>query len=706
MPTSATTQNAHEELHFLEVWRVLWNGRYTILSVLAFVVGIAFLRVSFAKPIYEAQATIEIKPEGRRILPGQEQGLGAEGGGWLSEEKYFATQMEVIGSRDVAERAFRQLRLEKSPAFAKATDAVAAFQGLVKVHPKVNTRLVIVTMRGGDPAETRDWVNAVVDVYVKRNVDVATASFHAITDEIEKGLSRFRGDLGQADLLRMRSAADQELFIPENQQDMLRQRLQAYSDGLTKVNVDIASLGAEISSLEKIRAAKGDVLVIPRFGQDPDLQFLNTQRMGLEREMERLSAEKKARHPDILSKALELQKVQERIDDQIAAIEGKLRSQYEIAQSNASYLTERIRGTEENAYQVKRKSSEYEIQKTDSEAKRKVYDIVAETVQRLTIGAQLIAMNNNIVVLDRAIAPRWPVAPRPVLSMAVGALLGLLAGIGLVLFMDYLDNTIRSPEDIEQYLGLSMLGILPKFKEADSASAREAFQSLRTSVLFSSHNRERRVLVLTSSGPQEGKSSTIAFLARTLAGSGDRVVVVDCDLRRPTQHVHHGLNREPGATNLLVDRNAGAYAQYLQSTGIPTLKIMTCGPIPPNPPDLIGSPQFRNLLADLRRDFDWVLVDSPPVAGLADAIVLATLADMVAFVIKHNHNDRQLIRRCLKQLRDVNAQVIGAILNGVDLGKAYHKNYYYAGYHYASEAEQPAGRKRRARSGGDQKVAL
>jgi capsular exopolysaccharide synthesis family protein len=487
---------------------------------------------------------------------------------------------------------------------------------------------------------------------------------------------------------------------------MLHQRLQTYGDNLSRVNVEIASVGAELQNLDKIRKENGDILSLPRFGQDPDLQFLSTQKLGLEREIQRLATEKKPQHPDALSKASELEKINQRMGEQVAAIEGKLRSQYEVAKSNAASLQERIRTTEESAYQVKQKSSEYEVQKSDSDAKRKVYDIVSETVQRLSISAQLISMNNNIQVLDRAIAPNRPVAPRKVLSLAIGALLGLLAGAGVVLFMDYLDNTVRSPEDIEQHLGLSMLGVLPKYKDVTSAAAREAFQSLRTSVLFSSHNRERRVLLLTSSGPQEGKSSTVASLARTLAGSGDRVVVMDCDLRRPTQHVHHGTTREPGITNYLVDGEGKPFAAYLHGTAVPTLKLMSCGPIPPNPPDLIGSDSFRKLVADLRAEFDWVLIDSPPVAGLADAVVLATVADMVAFVVKHNHNDRQLIRRCLKQLRGVNALIVGAILNGVDLSRTYHKNYYYAGYHYAPDGEEGTSGRRADGAKKDRTVAL
>ncbi len=704
--------DASNEPPILNTWRIVWRGRFTILAIVLLVGLLAFLAVSLAKPVFEATAIIEIKPEARRIIPGQEQGVGAESSGWLAEERYFSTQLEVIASRDIAQRAFKQLHLENHPKFAKARDPIAAFRGMIAIKPKVNTRLVGLSMRGEDPREVRDWVNTVADVYCKRNVDVATQGFQAITDEIQKGLEKFRVDLGTADFERMKAAASQELFVPENQQEMLKQSLQTYSDGLSKVNVQIASLQAEIDGLDRIRQEHGDILSLPRFGQDPELQNLSGQRQLLERDLERLAVEKKPKHPDYLAKASELQKVQQSIDTQIATLEGKIRSEYAIAKSNADYLRGQIRREEEAAFRVKQQSSDYETQKNDSLAKRKVYDVVAETVQKLIVSSQLITMNNNIVILDRAIEPTSPVAPRKVAIIGVGLLVGLLFGVGVVIFMDYVDNTIRTPDDVEHFLGVGMLGLIPKFKDRENSSVREAYQSLRTNILFASRNREHRVVLLTSTGPQEGKSTTIAALGRTLASSGDRVVVFDCDLRRPTQHLHHEIPREPGITNYLLEGADGDYARFLHNTPVPSLKVFASGAIPPNPADLVSLSKFRSLVASLKKDFDWVLIDSPPIGSLADSVVLASMVDMAILVVKQNQNDRSLVRRSLKRLHDVNAHVIGAILNNVDLAKSSHRDYYYAGYYYESDedaaARGPRSLRRRSQDDGKkgERVAL
>jgi capsular exopolysaccharide synthesis family protein len=184
-----------------------------------------------------------------------------------------------------------------------------------------------------------------------------------------------------------------------------------------------------------------------------------------------------------------------------------------------------------------------------------------------------------------------------------------------------------------------------------------------------------------------------------MASAGESVVVVDCDLRRPTVHVHLDLERDHGLTNYLTGPQGEDIAKYLKSGHVPNLSVLTCGPIPPNPPELFAGERFQALLTELRSRFDWVVLDSPPVISLTDSIMLASMADMVAFVIKHNESERDMIKRCLQNIRNVNPHVIGAILNNVDIEKSYSKDYYYAGYYYyAGDSEDPKKKKKRGRS--------
>jgi capsular exopolysaccharide synthesis family protein len=214
-------------------------------------------------------------------------------------------------------------------------------------------------------------------------------------------------------------------------------------------------------------------------------------------------------------------------------------------------------------------------------------------------------------------------------------------------------------------------------------------------VIFSSKNRRRKVILVTSIGPREGKSSTIANLGRTLAAAGDRVVIIDCDLRRPKQHTHFGIPREPGVTNFLAaPADEKDWSVYLRDVEPRGLQLLTCGPIPPSPPELLSNPRFSLLLAELRERYDWVLIDSPPAASLADAALLASSADMVIPVIQHNSTDRDHVVKTVAGLRSVNPEIPGVVLNNVNLERAYHKDYYYAGYYYSDEEPSSRPRKR------------
>lgn len=687
--------------HLRDYWRIVWQGRYTVLTIMFLIVALAVLKVVLATPVYRATASVEIKPEARSILPGQQQWLGAESRSWVAEEMYFNTQLEILKSRDLAERVFRRLGLSDHPRYAELADPVGAFAASVRVSPRVNTRLVEVSVLGPDPAESRDWVNEIVETYVQRNVDEAVSSFDAIMDEIRQSMTAFRTDLNAADSRRLEVTGEGELLVPEDQQEILKANLDAYNRQLTQTDVEIGTMQAELDSLQRLRDQGGDLLSLPRFSNDEAVRRLRADRETISRALSALEASgKRNQHPEYVSKRRELQEVDASLDERIDRLSGELRAAYRQGVLARANLRNNIEATEQELYQLQLAASEYDILKTDAESKRRVYDVVAETTEQLRIGAQLIAMNNNVAVLDAATLPRVPISPRKFLTIGFGLFVGTLLGIGAVLFLDYLDNTIRTPDDVEHHLGLNVLAIVPRYRDIQDHAVREAYQSLRTSVLFSSQNLEKRVLLFTSAGPQEGKSSTVNHVARALASAGDRVVVIDCDLRRPTVDKHLNLSRVPGLTNYLVEGKDDAIEPYVHSTEFPNLEAIPAGAIPPNPAELVGTARFRNLIANLKEKYDWVVIDSPPVANLADTVVLASIAEMLVMVIKHNQNDRDQIRRCLKRLRDVHGEIAGAVLNAMVERSAY--GYYY-NYEYGPQEPKRGRRSRRSGGGGDSK---
>jgi capsular exopolysaccharide synthesis family protein len=300
--------------------------------------------------------------------------------------------------------------------------------------------------------------------------------------------------------------------------------------------------------------------------------------------------------------------------------------------------------------------------------------VLLQKLNETNIAASL--QNNNIRLLDRAVAPVNPVWPRKRQIALVALLAGVLLGAGWVLLRDALDNTLKDAEDVERHLHLELLAAIPRYGKDDAFLATEAYQNLRTALLFSRRGETGQVVLITSTAPGEGKTTTLLNVAKLLAVSGETVVVVDCDLRRANLHLRLNIPREPGFTDYFV-KNVDL-SGLVRTTRIPNLGAIPAGSLPPNPPALLARVDLGIALAQLKRHYRWVLIDSPPVAAVTDALLLAQSADATVLVVQQNKVDRVMVKRTLMALRKVNPKVIGAVLNAVDIKtKGYHGYGYY-----------------------------
>jgi capsular exopolysaccharide synthesis family protein len=686
---------ALKEVHLRDYWKIAWQGRWVVLAVFFVVLSLVTAWTFLQTPVYRGVATVEIQPQARRLAPGQDvSGIGAAGYGWFAEEKYQNTQIEVIKSRSVAERAFRLLGLSQHPMFAKASDPVGSFLGMIKVEPRRETGLIEIAIESTDAAEAARWANAVADTFVDRNLEKARDNARAAVKSIEKLLVPIRTQLSEAEKERLDVLQSTKIYNPENQTEIVKQRQVELNAELNKTQIRVASLRSVLAKVEELKKKGADPSTLPDLANDTMLQELYRQKVQAEKDLESARVVYKPGAPQYLEKESQKTKIEQKIAERIDSSLEKFRNDYALAVQTQNYLTGEIRKSEEDSYRVGIANSQYGVVKTDAETRKQIFDVITKTMNEISVGADLLA--NNVAVLDHAPTPLRPIRPSKRLNLFLGSVMGLFLGLGAVFFLDYLDNTFRSPEDIEKYLGLSVLAVVPKVREAgvDSHAVRESYQTLRTSVIFCSRNRERRLLLVTSTAPQEGKSSTVVNLARTLASAGERVVLLDCDLRRPTLHQHFQIEREPGITNYLAGRlDATDWRPFVRTVDVPNLHVVPCGPIPPSPPELFGTARFRNLLHDLKKEYDWVLVDSPPLTSLSDSTLLASIADMVVLVVKHNATDRDLVTRSIQQLRNVNDTVVGVVLNNVDIDKAYQKDYYYAGYYYYGAEQKKKRRK-------------
>jgi capsular exopolysaccharide synthesis family protein len=700
--TVDATAGATREIHLRDHWRVVWQRRWAVATVFVTVLGVVALYSFLTPPIYEATATVEVQPQARRYTPGQDvSGIGAGGYGWFAEEKYQNTQVEIIRSRSIATKAFEMLGLKNDPRFANAKDPVGALRSMIRAVPRRETGLIEISMRSGNPDDAARCVNAFATLFVQRNLQRAKDNTAQALQSITALMDPLKKRLTDVEATRFDVLKATDSYSPETQQEIMRQRLAKLNEGLNATQLEAGRLRTLLDRIEQILGGQGDPMSIPELAKDDTLQKLGSDKAGLERDFEAVKVTYRPGAPAYQEAESRLEKIKQRIRDQVAVHLGEIRNEYELAVSNESNIRADIASAEQKAFQVGVVTSKYDVARTDAATTKAMYDVIAKTLQEVSVNSELVA--NNITVLDTAIPPTFPVSPNKRLNLVLGFMIGLFLGIGTAFFLDYLDNTFHRPEDIERLLQLNTLAIIPRFDRAqpDSAVLKEAYQTLRTALIFLSKNRERKIILLTSVAPQEGKSSTTAHLGRALASAGDKVLLVDCDLRRPTQHVHLGLTRDNGLTDFLAAPQPFMnWRAYAKPSSIENLHVVTCGPIPPNPPELLGSDRFKRFLAEAREAYDWVLLDSPPAVSLADAMLLGEFADLSLLVIRHNHTDRDLVARTLQQLRRVGANVAGAVLNNVDFERAYGKEYTYAGYYYSEGGKEPKRGKRKSSAKG------
>lgn len=703
---STVLPSALREAHLRDYWKIVWQGRWTVVAIFLLVVGVTAVWTFLQTPVYRATAVVEVQPQARQLTSGSDiSGLGSAGYGWFAENKYHNTQVEIIRSRSVAQEAVDRLGLRSHPMFAEASDPVAAFRGMIQVVPRRETGLIEISISGAKKDEITQWVNAVSDAYVNRNIRLATEKMEKAAALVEKQFQELQQSVIAAEEQRLELLEETEIFDSEGQEEIIRDQLKTYNTELNKVRIELSQLEGTLGRIRQMNARGADLSTLPELADDAQLKELQRSKNELQRQLEAAQVELRPNHPRVEEFRNQLASVEQRMQERTSEFVGTIQTRYDLAKRKEGFLETQIADVRTFSLEVARESSKVGVVQSEAETRKRIFDLIAKTMNEIQVSAQL--LTNNVQVLDDAVPPLYPVKPRKKLNLAIGGMLGLFLGIAGAFFLDYLDNTFRTPDDVEKFLGTAVLGVIPKLGDEEGTEARavkEAYQSLRTSVIFASKNRQRKVVLLTSTGPQEGKSSTTANLARALAAAGDRVIVVDCDLRRPTQHLVHQLDRDSGVTNYLAAADGEAdWRVYVKPVGPGQLDVLTSGPIPPNAPELLGSERFTRLIGELRAGYDWVLIDSPPAATLADTTLLASLVDMIVLVVQHNRTDRDLVVKTLRRLHGVNPAVAGAVLNNVDIDRTYHKDYYYAGYYYYGEDEE--GKKSRRRSGKSEPTA-
>jgi succinoglycan biosynthesis transport protein ExoP len=719
--------------HLLDYVRVLVKRRWTAVTALAVVLAAASLYLYTAVPLYEATAQILIEHENANTFSLKDS---------VEQDRdttdYYHTQYTILQSRSLAKRAidaldawnqpeltdrasagqatgivegltgglakmFADLRGKKAPktqppakgpaGMPVSTETPAqlavidAFISRLTISPVLTSRLVDLKFRATDPKFAANAANALAHAYIDQDLEVRLTASKETSDWLTQqlGEQKHRIDASEAALQRYRESHNAVSLA--DQQKSIDQKMTDFTAMVTRAKADRIARESLYNQVRAIEARQAPLDTLPQVLSNSYLQQLKADVGRLQAQYTQLSVTLGDINPQMVALKASIDDGQAKLQRELAKQVDSMKNDLDAARSLETSLMNALTAQEQEATKLNRTGVDYGVLERDVTTNRQIFETLLARTRETSIAGELKA--SDVRVIDAAQPPQVPIWPRRTDTLFQAVVFGTLLGIGLAFFVEYMDDRLKTPEEVKSYLGLPFLGIVPisANKERDDRMFAEAFRQLRTNVIFTAEQRAHS-LVITSTGPSEGKTVVSSNLAKGLAMTGRKVVIIDVDMRRPRVHEVFGIGRGPGLSELL----AGTIdlTQAIHEMPVPDLFVMPAGGPTPTPTELLSSPQFARLLQTLVEKFGWVILDAPPVNVVADACIVANRAAAVLFVASAQQTKRSAALNALEQLDLAGATFLGAVLNKVPLRRDsfYYSSYYRPAYEkYYSKSE-------------------
>jgi capsular exopolysaccharide synthesis family protein len=612
--------------------------------------------------------------------------------GWF--KSVYASFKEMIGVGGISSSSnddMANMGLTEKLSVTKADLIAKAVQSGISVSPVSNSRVVQISYYSENPALAMEVVNSVAQAYINQLLDMRMAvSDYSITwmtkkadaqkEKLEKSEQAYQEYMRKQDIV---TVEDKITLIPERLSDLTRRLTSAEAENKELKAVYDQILRTDSSALETIPAISENAAVVA----------ISHQILDAEQNISELSKKYGPKHPVMISAQDEFSGLKLKKKEEIDKVVQTIQNRYQLAVSNEENLRSLLDETKFEAANLNEKYIQLSILKREVETNRNLYDALIKKLKESDITEE--SQTVNVWVIEEADLPKTPAKPNKKRNILLAVVLGLFGGVGLAFFIEYLDNTVKSPEDIEEKLDIPVIGAIPLYKnenetivqsvfDESSRVVSEGFNSLRTSIFLSTTDELPGSLIITSTSPGEGKSSISACLAATIAKAGKKTLLIDADMRRPVQHLNFKIENKVGLSSFL----AGLTTRDFISKGfIDNLDIITAGPVPPNPSELLSSEKMKHLMTELSDLYDMIIIDSPPVLNVSDALLLSKNVQGVLLVSWAGSTTYEMIRKGLKQIREVSTTLIGMILNRFDAKKS---GYYYGygDYYYSSSSEK------------------
>ena len=704
--------DAFVEFDVAKYLRMLLKHRFVIIGVVASALIIGLAISLLMQPIYAAGTVIQIDREETRVLGSDSEIM--ESPSVIQAEEFFQTQYGLLRSRSLAERVVDTLGLANSDAFLKAMNVefappagstpaataaarrrmvVKVVQNNLTVAPVRGSRHVKLTFESPDPELAARVVNAFGEAFIQASLERKFQSTVYVRDFLEQSLAQTKAKLEESERQLVRYAEQQQIIsvtdesaTPGGQQESLASR------NLATLNASLAAARAgRIAAEERWRSARSaPLLSLPEVLQNPAVQRLSEERAKVRADYEQKLRVYQPDYPEMRQLQARIAEIDSEITSIASSVRTSIQSQYVIAVNQERALERQVNGLKGDVLDLRNRSIEYNILQREVDTGRTLYEGLLQRYKEVGVIGGVTA--NNISIIDPAVVPTRPAKPDIKLNLAIAALIGLVLGVVAALLLEALDESLISPDDVEQKLGLPVLGVAALLAKDESPLAAladirsgfaEAYYSLRTALQFSTPQGAPASLLVTSSRPGEGKSTTALAIALNLARVGKRVLLADGDLRNPSLHRTLDISNTQGLSNLLSGHDN--LRALVIDAGYKGLSFLPCGPLPPSPAELWGSDRLAWFINEAVSEFDHVVIDGPPVLGFADAPLLAAAVEGTLFVIESRSTRRTQARGSLRRMMIGKARILGAVLTKFNAKEAAYGGYDYAyDYNYGA----------------------
>ncbi len=716
----------HEEdtIDLLAYWRTIYAHKWGILG-LAFVVGLVTALVAFSlEPVYQAKTSLLIEPKAAKFLSIEDL-YGPEGVGRAGE--YYQTQKEIIQSRTLAEDVVNRLQLWTHPEFDPTREApsrarlnlkladwlpwlakdekppteeavrkatVDAFMGRLGVEPVRNSQIIDVTFEANDPKLSAEVANTVANAYIEAGLEARLSMVQKATSWLTDRLDGLRTKVEESEKALQAYREQQGLVDMAGDSDLASAQLQSISERLVSARAKVGELESMYAQARNLQSQGATSLSSL---QSPLVVQMKTAEAEAERKIAELSQRYGPKHPKMIAAQSDLQAARQKLRGELGNVVAGVNKELAAARATAAQLQREYDQLKGQVQDVNRKGFRLQALEREVAANRQLYDTFLTRFKETNVAGDMDSTNARVV--DPAVVPTVPVKPRKALMVSIAIVLALFAGIGLAFLLEHLDNTLKSGEELEDRLGLPMLGSLPLlrlkkgeqlkpervFADDSKSTFAEAIRTIRTGVVLSGLDNPHKIVVVTSTIPGEGKTTVSMNLALAL-GQLEKVLLIDADMRRASIAQQLGFAKDtPGLSNLVAGTaKASECIHPVEGTSV---HVLPAGIIPPNPLELLSSHRFSELLDKLSEAYDRIVIDTAPTQAVSDALVLSTQASAVVYVVKADSTPYPLAQTGVKRLRHVNAPLVGAVLNQVDIKKAgrygkYGRYGYDRYYHY------------------------